>query len=214
MTNPTPSLPPTATRPGDLLSIRPLRLNGDEYLILQKCTTSDCAEADVVRAWNARGLMSNVRRKVTIRAGARYMLAMQRNPTKGNQFFTLFADKSTPLEFLLLGPLRLRMSPICRRHERRVLRQSRSQRLTPNFLATFEGGSVVRIQLLRPKNNAATVAKRARADRKEGCDHSKQKPIACRSSLRVLSLRLHNSPNPPKQHPKPAAAASSRELKY
>jgi hypothetical protein len=65
---------------------------------------SDCAEAEVVRARDARGLMSNERGKVTIKAHARYVLWRQRIPTKGNQFFTLFADKSPPLEFLPLGP--------------------------------------------------------------------------------------------------------------
>jgi hypothetical protein len=33
-------------------------------------------------------------------------------------------------------------------------------------------------------------------------------------SLGVLSLRLRNSPNRPKQHPKPAAAASATELMF
>lgn len=42
----------------DILSIRPLRLSDDEYLVLQECASSDCREASLVRVWNAGGAMT------------------------------------------------------------------------------------------------------------------------------------------------------------
>src|SRR5664279_1210887 len=50
-------LPPASVGEGDLLRFRPLRLNSDEYPILQACIDADCSKAQVVRAWNAYGYM-------------------------------------------------------------------------------------------------------------------------------------------------------------
>src|ERR1700758_1941798 len=38
---------PASVRAGDLIWIRPMRLNSDEYLILQKCIDADCSKAEV-----------------------------------------------------------------------------------------------------------------------------------------------------------------------
>jgi hypothetical protein len=38
-------LPPASERDGDLLWIRPMRLNADEYLILQQCVDANCSKA-------------------------------------------------------------------------------------------------------------------------------------------------------------------------
>jgi hypothetical protein len=149
---------PVGARPGDLLSIRPLRLNSDEYLILQKCANPDCAEADVVRVWNAHGPIGQ-RGKVTIKAGARYMLWMQHIPTKGNNYFTLFADKSPPLEFLPLGPPEITdVTDLQAARAKGPTPITRSGIDTRVFVATFEGGSVVRMQLLRAATKSDATA--------------------------------------------------------
>jgi hypothetical protein len=149
---------PDGARPGDLLSIRPLRLNSDEYLILQQCTNPDCVEAGVVRVWNVRGPISQSG-KVAVKAGQKYMLWMQHIPTKGNQYFTLYADNSPPLEFLPLGPPEI--TDVADLQAARAMGPTpitRSKIDTKVFIATFESGSVVHIQLLRPKSSAATAA--------------------------------------------------------
>src|SRR5258708_19334651 len=72
---------PVDARSGDLLSIRPLRLNNDEYLILQKCNSPDCTRARVVRAWNALGRMGHAfmtSNRIPIESGPPYSLYMHR----------------------------------------------------------------------------------------------------------------------------------------
>ncbi|MGH8305846.1 MAG: hypothetical protein ACRETG_09570, partial [Steroidobacteraceae bacterium] len=98
--------PPATARAGDLLQIRPLRLNDDEYLILQKCTSADCTKAEVVRAWNSGGYMGPypvLSDKIPIKAGAKYMLWMQRVPTRGVENFSLYQRDSPPLVFTPAG---------------------------------------------------------------------------------------------------------------
>jgi hypothetical protein len=95
-------VPPPDTRAGDLLWIRPLRLNSDEYLVVQKCSSADCATAEVVRAWNAAGIMGwypILSNKVRIEAGATYIIWMQRIPVKGGRAFSLYERDSPPLVF-------------------------------------------------------------------------------------------------------------------
>jgi hypothetical protein len=153
---------PVGAHPGDLLWIRPLRLNSDEYLILQKCMSPDCSEATVVRAWNALGHMrpdSNNSDKVSIKAGARYMLWMQRISTPGSYTFSLYERNSPPLVFTPAGsPETFSASDVAgaRRGPTRVERSSKEGGV---FIAKFEGGSVVRMKLLRvATNNDATAA--------------------------------------------------------
>lgn len=39
----------------DILSVQPLRLADNEYLVVQECATADCRMAHVVRVWNVDG---------------------------------------------------------------------------------------------------------------------------------------------------------------
>jgi hypothetical protein len=89
---------PVGARPGDLLSIRPLRLNNDEYLILQRCTSPECTEPQVVRAWNASGYMGPdpvTSNKIPIVRDNTYMLWMQRISTKGCKSFSRYERKQS-----------------------------------------------------------------------------------------------------------------------
>src|SRR5579862_6848037 len=82
--------PPQCARGGELLWIHPLRLNPDEYLILQKCASADCSKAEVVRAWNSYGPMGPypvLTPKIPVESGTRYLLWMQRVPVPGNRTF-------------------------------------------------------------------------------------------------------------------------------
>lgn len=145
--------PPVDALTGDLLRIRPLRLNADEYLVLQKCNSADCSAAQVMRAWNAAGVMGPypiLSNKVRIEAGAKYMIWMQRISTKGGDGFSLYKRDSPPLVFAPAGPARIFAAA--------DLKRALAEGPTPvtgtvkdghAFVATFEGGSVVRMEVLR-----------------------------------------------------------------
>ena len=152
---------PVEARSGDLLSIRPLRLNNNEYLILQKCDSPDCTRARVVRAWNALGrmghdlLMSN---KIPIESGARYMLWMQHISTQGGYSFSLYKENSPPLVLIPEGPPELfEASDLLGAREHGPTRIQKSYVAGMAFMTKFDGGSVVKLQLLRAKNNVTAA---------------------------------------------------------
>jgi hypothetical protein len=144
---------PADTRAGDLLRIRPLRLNSDEYLVLQKCNLADCSAAQVMRAWNAAGVMGPypvLSNKVRIEAGAKYMIWMQRISVKGGDGFSLYNRDSPPLVFTPAGPARVFAAADiegARRSGPTPIAKSRTEGAA--FVSTFEGGSVVRMEMLR-----------------------------------------------------------------
>jgi hypothetical protein len=152
--------PPTGAATGDLLWIRPLRLNGDEYLVLQRCNSPDCSDAQVLRAWNAFGSMGPLRfssNKVPMEAGATYMIWMQRISVKGGDTFPEFQRDSPPLVFAPAGPARI----VAAADLKGALKQGPSQiaktaKERGAFVVTFEGGSVVRMEMLRAESDTST----------------------------------------------------------
>jgi len=146
-------LPPASVRAGDLFSIRPLRLNSDEYLILQKCINADCSKAQVVRAWNAYGYMGPypvLTNTVRVQPGVRYMLWMQRVPTKGTGSFRLYERDAPPLVFEPAGsPELFKVTDLkaAQKHGPAQIKKAQPERAS--FVVTFEGGSVVQMQALR-----------------------------------------------------------------
>lgn len=146
-------VPPKCLRAGDLLSIRPLRLNADEYLVLQKCKQSGC---EVVRAWNSGGYMGPypvLTNKTVIEAGELYLLWMQQVPIPGIGSFRLISRSGPPLVFEPIG--RLTAFPYAQRalqaaKKRGPEKITKTARQGAAFVATFRGGSVVRMQALRP----------------------------------------------------------------
>lgn len=61
--------PTVALGQGDLLSVQPLRLADDEYLVLQECVSTDCTHAQILRVWGACGARSERPPARTIRIG-------------------------------------------------------------------------------------------------------------------------------------------------
>jgi hypothetical protein len=145
--------PPTGADAGDLLWIRPLRLNGDEYLVLQRCNSAACAEAQVIRAWNAFGAMGPLpilSNKVRVEAGATYMIWMQRISVKGGDTFPQFERDSPPLVFAPAGPARIfAAADLQGALKHGPTRISKASNTSGAFVVTFEGGSVVRMELLK-----------------------------------------------------------------
>jgi hypothetical protein len=144
---------PSDTAPGDLIWIRPLRLNPDEYLVLQKCAATDCSTGEVVRAWNTAGPMGplgEINNKLPIKAGMRYMIFMQRIPVRGGGVFPQYKLDSPPLVFSPAGPARLfQASDVKASREKGLQRVTHTEIRGSEFVATFDGGSVVRLKVLR-----------------------------------------------------------------
>jgi hypothetical protein len=148
--------PPEGARAGDLLWIHPLRLNADEYLVLQRCKSAGCSDAQVVRAWNAYGAMGPlpiVSNKVRVEAGTTYMIWMQRISVKGGGTFPKFQNASAPLTFIPSGSDKLFAAADLEGARQRgptpIAKASQEGR---SFVATFQGGSVVRMQMLRAES--------------------------------------------------------------
>jgi len=152
---------PVGARPGDLLSVRSLRLNNDEYLILQKCSSPVCTETEVVRAWNASGHMGPdpvISNKIPIERDTTYMLWMQRISTKGGGSFSLYERNSPALVFIPAGsPEIFEASDLAGARKRGPTRVDSSSKVSGAFIAKFEGGSVVRMKLLRQAGDDASA---------------------------------------------------------
>lgn len=141
--------PPQCARGEEVLWIHPLRLNPDEYLILQKCTSADCSKAEVVRAWNSNGTMGPypvLTPKIELDSGARYLLWMQTVPVPGNHTFRLIERQGRPLVFTPFGSL-LRLPWAREALETAAARGptpvQRSDQKDSAYVATFQGGSSV-----------------------------------------------------------------------
>lgn len=146
-------LPPSSVRAGDLLRIRPLRINRDEYLILQECVDAVCSKAQVVRAWNAYGYMGPypvLNNKVRVQPGVSYMLWLQRVPTEGTGSFKLYDRDAPPLIFVPAGSHELfALADLKAAQEHGPAHVKTTQSDRANFVVTFEGGSIVQMQALR-----------------------------------------------------------------
>jgi hypothetical protein len=147
--------PPQCARSGELLWIRPLRLNPDEYLILQKCASADCSKAEVVRAWNSYGTMGPypvLTPKIPVESGARYLLWMQRVAVAGNHTFKDIEREGRPLVFAPFGSLlqlpwaREALEAAAARGPTPV---QRSEQKGSAYVATFQGGSSVWMRAFR-----------------------------------------------------------------
>jgi hypothetical protein len=93
--------------------------------------------------------------KVPIEPGFKYMLWMQHISTRGGNSFSLYERSSPPLVFTPAGPAQLFASSdmkSAREHGPALITKSALEGSA--WVATFEGGSVVRMQLLRPKGKS------------------------------------------------------------
>ena len=154
------SPPLCAARGRELLWIHPVRLNPDEYLILQKCASTDCAKAEVVRAWNSAGTMGPypvLTPKIPLESGVRYLLWMQRVPVPGNRTFKEIERQGRPLVFTPFGSLlelpwaREALEAAAARGPTPV---ERSEQKDSAYVATFQGGSSVWMRAMRTQDRS------------------------------------------------------------
>jgi len=150
---------PAGVLAGDLLRIRPLRLNSDEYLFLQKCLDAKCSKTQVVRGWNAYGYMGPypvLADTVRVEAGGSYLLWLQRVPTLGNGTFKLYERDAPPLTFEPAGsPELFRVANLKSAQEYGPSHIKRTRTARAQFIVTFDGGSVVQMQALRAARSPA-----------------------------------------------------------
>jgi len=144
----------------DILSIQPVHLSDDEYLVLQECAVADCSLARVVRVWNAGGatsIVQNSENRIWIQHENKYFIWLKRLPEvfsvvewqcgSCNSRFTSFQSLSPPLTLLPTGELAA--------HYRAELDKAEQTDPVPvksekhegaTFVVTFVGGSTVRIK--------------------------------------------------------------------
>jgi len=147
--------PPRCAGAQERLWIRPLRLNSDDYLILQKCASEDCSQAEVVRAWNSYGYMGPypvLADTLPVASAVHYMLWMQHVPLPGGRSFSQIDRDGPPLVFRPVGSL------LAFDYARKALEAARERGPTPvtraerkgsAYVATFQGGSSVWMRALR-----------------------------------------------------------------
>ncbi|WP_157798603.1 hypothetical protein [Dyella ginsengisoli] len=158
---PTVVFPAKALVKDDILSVQPVHLNDDEYLVLQECATADCRTAHVVRVWNADGAVGPIRHsesRVWIRHENKYFIWMQRMPViQGGcmgcaSHFVAFKPFSPPMT---LVPVGLEVA------NNRTTLDSTPPQAVPvvkevhegaTFVVRFKGGSAVRIKRMHAAN--------------------------------------------------------------
>ena len=152
--------PPRCAGGEELLWIHPVRLNPDEYLILQKCASADCSKASVVRAWNSYGTMGPypvLQPKIPLESGVRYLLWLQRVPVQGNHTFKLIEREGRPLVFAPFG--RLLDLPWAQEALKAAVARGpspveHSEQKDSAYVATFQGGSSVWMRAMRTQDRS------------------------------------------------------------
>jgi len=133
---------------GDGLSVQPLRMQDDEYLVLQECIVADCTQARLVRVWGPSG---GATRYVVPHSG-KYFIWLKAMPAGAapagtGQWFTEFQTVGPPLTLTPIGMLAAySKKQIAAAEDTMPVRVVSSDIDNATFVATFEGGAVVRIK--------------------------------------------------------------------
>ena len=133
----------------DILSIQPMRLADDEYLVLQECATADCSQADIVRVWNADGattMVQNSENRIWIRHENKYFLWLKRLPWIPSHF-TTFEGTSPPLTLVPDGELAAyHQQALAKAYLEDPVPVVSEKHERSTFVVTYAGGSTVRIK--------------------------------------------------------------------
>lgn len=151
----------------DVLSIEPVHLADDEYLVLQECATADCSTASIVRVWNADGAATAVRNsgdRVQIQHENKYFIWLKRFPDASVPACAGCGDHYTSFE-PFSPPMMLIPSGILAAYNRDALKAQEIEDPVPvatqahegsTFVVTYEGGSVVRIRRMHADHGEDT----------------------------------------------------------
>jgi hypothetical protein len=151
----------------DVLSIQPVHLADNEYLVLQECASADCSMASIVRVWNADGATTAVRNsadRVQIQHENKYFIWLKRFPDASVPACAGCGDHYTSFE-PFSPPMMLIPSGILAAYNKDALKTAEIENPVPvenqahegsTFVVTYEGGSVVRIRRMHADHDEAT----------------------------------------------------------
>ncbi|WP_458072095.1 hypothetical protein [Rhodanobacter sp. BL-MT-08] len=151
----------------DILSIEPVHLQDDEYLVLQECAAADCHEASLVRFWKSDdvGGEDARRNRVWIIHVNKYFIWLKRLPevsgascgqgrlmfesstVKCGGHFTSFQQISPPLMLIPEGDLSaFHQDEVQKSIQADPVHVARETHEGSTYVVTYEGGSTVRIR--------------------------------------------------------------------
>jgi len=150
--------PTVALAEGDLLSVQPLRLADDEYLVLQECASADCTHTQILRVWGPFGATTGAHdpNRLIISHDGKYFLWMAKieagpAPPEAGLWFKEFEKFGSPLILEPIGLLSAYSKPqIEAAQAAGPVRVRAAERQGSSFVATFETGTVVRLKRMRP----------------------------------------------------------------
>jgi len=151
----------------DILSIEPVHLQDDEYLILQECASADCRQASLVRYWSSSDLGGDDTRhnRVRITHENKYFIWLKRLPnvtgqscgqgwfmnnpgtTKCGGHFTSFQQISPPLMLIPEGDLAAyHQDALQKAIQNDPVQVAQQTHDGSTYVVTYEGGSTVRVR--------------------------------------------------------------------
>jgi hypothetical protein len=151
----------------DILSIEPVHLQDNEYLILQECASADCHEASLVRFWSSDDIGGDDARhnRVWITHENKYFIWLKRLPdlsgqscgqgwlkfdattTKCGGHFTSFQQISPPLMLIPSGDLAAYHQDVLQKAiQADPVQVAHQTHDGSTYVVTYEGGSTVRVR--------------------------------------------------------------------
>lgn len=144
---------------GDILTVQPMHLNDDEYLVLQECASTDCSVAKLVRVWSVEGSTSpnNKPDHIWIKHENKYFLWLKRLPAfvsppcEGcGTHYNSFALESPPLVLEPNGTLTaFNVARLEKARSADPIRVKSQRHDGAHYNVTYEGGTRIRVQRLR-----------------------------------------------------------------
>jgi hypothetical protein len=141
----------------DILSIEPVYLGENDYLVVQECATADCRQASIVRVWNADGATTAVQNsedRILIRHENKYFIWLKRFPDPTVPACDACGDHYKSFE-AFSPPMMLIPNGLLAAYNKDALLAAESENPVPikaqehqgsTYVVTYEGGSVVRIR--------------------------------------------------------------------
>lgn len=141
----------------DIVSVQPVHLNDDEYLVLQECASQDCSTAKVVHVWSAAGpssLQHAGGTRIRIREEGKYFFWLKQLPNvpispcdSCGTHYMIFGQFGPPLTLEPRGDLAARTQTQLRNAETsEPIPVATTRHDGYTFIATYVGGSRIHLQ--------------------------------------------------------------------
>jgi hypothetical protein len=152
------AFPAQALVKDDILSVEPVHLADDDYLVVQECATADCSLARIVRVWDSGGALTNTKNsenRIWIRHENKYFIWVKRLPSPSaalacdgcSTHFTSFEPVSPPLTLIASGAMsQFYQAELTTAENAPPLLVEKQAHEGSTFVVTYAGGSTVRIR--------------------------------------------------------------------